>query len=168
MSAIIIQFVSNWPPELATLVLAMVPITELRVAIPVAIAVWQLSAWSAFTWAVVGNIVPVFFILWWLEPIAQWLERNSSIARRILEWLFDRTRDKFNHHYETYGLIGLAIFVAIPLPGTGAWTGALAAWLFNIPFKKAVPAIIAGVLIAGVIVTLVSAGALAGWEWLIK
>jgi len=168
MSAAIIQLVSNWPPELATLVLAMVPIIELRGAIPMAIVVWQLSALSAFTWAVVGNIIPVFFILWWLEPVAQWLEKKSSAARRALEWLFNRTRRKFNHNYETYGLIGLVIFVAIPLPGTGAWTGALAAWLFNIPFKKAVPAIVAGVIGAGIIVTLISMGALAGWEWLIK
>lgn len=168
MKEFLIQLVTAWPPELATLFLAMVPVTELRAAIPVATAVWHLTPWAAFGWAVVGNVIPVFFILWWLEPITRWLGTRSQFARRGLEWLFDRTRRKFNHDYETYGLIGLAIFVAIPLPGTGAWTGALAAWLFGIPFKKAVPAIIAGVIGAGIVVTLITAGALAGWEWLVS
>ncbi len=167
MREFLINLVSNWPPELATALLAALPVTELRASIPVAIGGWHLSWSSALAWSLVGNIIPVFFILWLLEPVAQWLKRVSPTADRLIEWLFARTRRKFNHDYETYGLIGLAIFVAIPLPGTGAWTGAMAAWLFNIPFKKAVPAIAAGIVGAGIVVTLITVGAIKGLGWLL-
>ena len=77
---------------------------------------------------------------------------------KFLNWLFERTRKKTKDKIEKYGDLALIIFVAIPLPNTGAWTGTLAAWLFGIPMKRALLNIFYGVLIAGVIVTMITSG----------
>jgi uncharacterized membrane protein len=84
--------------------------------------------------------------------------KRSKLMNRFLNWLYNRTRRKTRAKIEKYGAWALISFVAIPLPYTGAWTGALAAWLFDIPAKKAVPYIIIGILIAGIIVTAVTLG----------
>ncbi|MEJ2494639.1 MAG: small multi-drug export protein, partial [Ignavibacteriaceae bacterium] len=96
--------------------------------------------------------------LWLFPKISQWLMVKSKLMNKFLTWLFERTRKKTKDKIEKYGDLALIIFVAIPLPNTGAWTGALAAWLFGIPFKKAVPNIFYGVLIAGAVVTLITTG----------
>lgn len=150
---------SNFPPELATLLVAMIPIAELRVSLPLALGVYQLPLWSAFWWSLVGNLLPIFLVLWLLEPVSVFLRKKSKFFNRFFNWLFTRTRRKFESQAKKYGLlIALAIFVGIPLPITGAWTGAVAAFLFNIPFKKAILAIAAGVIMAGLIVASVSYG----------
>lgn len=147
------------PPELATALIAMIPIAELRAAIPVAIAAFDLPVWSAYLWAVIGNIIPAIFILLYLDPVAHWLSKRSRFFEKFFQWLFHRTREKFVNQSARYGVfIGLMLFVAIPLPVTGAWTGAAAAFLFGVPFRRALAAIITGVLIAGVIVSLMTVG----------
>jgi len=149
----------NMPPELATLLIGMIPIAELRGAIPVALVSFDLPVWSAYLWAVVGNMIPVVFLLLYLESIAQWLSKRGRIFQKFFDWLFARTRRKFSSGVQKYGLfLALTIFVAIPLPVTGAWTGAAAAFLFGMPFRRAFLAILLGVLIAGVIVTLTTIG----------
>ncbi|MFA5070327.1 MAG: small multi-drug export protein [Patescibacteria group bacterium] len=152
---------NNFPPELATLLIAMIPIAELRVALPIALGSFHLPLWSAFLWSFIGNLLPILFILWWLEPVSNFLMRKSKFFNRFFTWLFSRTRKKFESSAKRYGLlIALAVFVGIPLPLTGAWTGAIAAFLFNIPFKKALPSIAAGVIMAGIIVSLIYYGVL--------
>ncbi len=149
----------NIPPELATALIAMIPIAELRAAIPVAIAGFDLPVWSAYLWAVIGNIIPAIFIVLYLEPVANWLSRHFRFFEKFFRWLFHRTRERFTSQSARYGIfIGLMLFVAIPLPITGAWTGAAAAFLFGVPFRRAMAAIIAGVLIAGIIVSLTTVG----------
>jgi len=145
---------SNFNSYLATFLIAMIPIAELRGAIPYA---WSADIpwWKAYLIAVAGNMVPVFFILWLLEPVSRWLMEHSRLFDRFFNWLFDRTRKKLEKKYEIYAEIGLAIFVAIPLPVTGAWTGSVAAFVFDIPYRKALLWIFIGVLTAGVIVTAV-------------
>ncbi len=149
----------NVSPEVGTLLIAMIPIAELRGAIPVALVNFNLPVWSAYVWAVVGNMLPVFFLLLFLEPIARWLSARGRVFQRFFDWLFARTRRKFSAGAQKYGLfVALMVFVAIPLPVTGAWTGAAAAFLFGVPFRRAFLAILSGVLIAGVIVTLTTLG----------
>jgi len=137
---------------------ALTPIGELRASIPLGLTVFHQPVWIVFIVSVIGNIIPPVFILWLFPKIATWLMNNSELMNKFLTWLFERTRKKTQDKIEKYGNLALIIFVAIPLPNTGAWTGALAAWLFGIPFKKAIPNIFYGVLIAGVVVTIITAG----------
>jgi len=148
------------PPQIITILVGAAPISELRGAIPLAIGVYHMPAWSAFFWAVLGNIIPIIFVLWLLESISDYLSRRFIFFNRFFTWLFERTRKKHIRRFEIWGSLALVIFVAIPLPMTGGWSGAVAAFVFGIPYKKALPLICLGIVIAGVIVTLVSVGVL--------
>lgn len=167
LSQSLIQAVSGWPPELATLILAMVPVGELRVALPVAITVYKLPVWSAVFWSLIGNILPVYFLLVFFEQVSNWLRQRSPLADRFFSWLFERTRLKLQGSVEKYGVWALALFVGIPLPITGAWTGSLAAFVFGLHRGRAFFAILLGVMIAAIIVTAVTLGALASLKALL-
>jgi len=136
--------------------LAMTPVGELRVAIPVALLVYNLNWLWAYFISIIGNMVPVIFILLFLSPVSRWLSKRLSFCDKFFNWLFERTRRKSSPRMEKYGAIALITFVAIPLPFTGAWTGSIGAFLFNIPFKKAFPLILLGVLISGAIMLLLT------------
>ena len=138
--------------EIQTFLLAMTPIGELRVALPAALTIYHLSLTKAYLISVAGNLVPVIFFLLFLGPLSKWLSKNFRIFQRFFSWLFKRKREKYNSRMEKYGYPALVIFVAIPLPVTGGWTGALIAFLFGISFKRAFPLIALGIMIAGGIV----------------
>ena len=137
---------------LKTFILAMTPIGELRIALPVALTLYNMNWVLAFSISIIGNLIPVLFLLLFLGPVSKWFSDNFKICNKFFNWLFERTRKKSNSRIEKYGEIALISFVAIPLPFTGAWTGAIVAFLFDIPLKKAIPLIALGVVIAGVIV----------------
>ena len=151
---------NNFPPELATFIISMLPVSELRGAIPVAIGVYNLDPTEAYFLAVSGNIIPVIFILKYIDPVSKYLMSKSKFFNKFFTYLFEHTRKKHNGKFEKWGPLALITFVAIPLPITGGWSGALAAFVFGVPFKKALPLIFLGVLIAGVIVTGLSLGVL--------
>jgi uncharacterized membrane protein len=142
--------------ELQTFFLAMAPVGELRAAIPVALTVYRLNWFWAYFLSVIGNLVPAFFILLFFPKVADWLSRRIKIFNRFFVWLFARTQKKYQRAIEKYGPLALFIFVAVPLPGTGAWTAALIAFLFGISFKKALPMIVLGVMAAGLLVLALS------------
>lgn len=154
------EMFSSLPPELAVFLLAMLPIVELRGAIPIGILAYDLSPVVTYVWAVLGNIIPAIAILTLIGPVSNWFAKRSKFITKVLDWWFDRSHRKFINKYKKYGPIALALFVAIPLPVTGAWTGATAAWLLKINFRTALMFIIIGVLIAGLIVTALSTGAI--------
>jgi uncharacterized membrane protein len=131
------------------------PITELRGGIPLAISQGYAPA-AAFLLAILGNLLIVPVLLVGLEYGEDLLLRWRA-SRVLVQWVFARTRRK-GRRIERVGPVALVLLVAIPLPGTGAWTGAIAARLFGIPMRKALPWIGVGVLIAGIIVLLVSLG----------
>jgi uncharacterized membrane protein len=135
---------------------AMTPIGELRVSIPFGLSILKQPWYFVFVISVIGNMIPPIFILWLFPKFSAWLMRHSMLMNKFLNWLFERTRKKTHDKIEKYGDWALIIFVAIPLPNTGAWTGTLAAWLFGIPMKRALLNIFYGVLIAGVIVTIIT------------
>ncbi|MEW6662268.1 MAG: COG2426 family protein [Bacillota bacterium] len=143
------------PVGLRVALLAMLPIAELRAAIPLALA-WGMSPVEAFLIAVPANMVPALLLLLALGPITTWLQRYPLIGPLIRTFLSRAARQ--SDRVKKYGALGLAIFVAIPAPVTGAWTGSGVAFLLGIPFKFAFPAIFAGVVIAGVLVSLASLG----------
>lgn len=143
-----------------TLFIALLPIVELRGAIPWAIGVGGLHWASAYALAVLGNFLPVLPILWLLGP-AERLLRGWTPMDRFFDWLFARTRSR-SAVVQKYEALGLMLFVAIPLPVTGAWTGCVAAYLFGIRHRFAVPAILAGIMVAGIVVTLATLGVIGG------
>ena len=157
--SIFLQWFSSLPKELATLLLAMVPVTELRASIPVAILIYKLPVWKAVVFSVIGDFIPAILILYLAGPIGIWCSKRSKLCRRFFDWLFVRTRTRFIKRHAQYGALALMIFVGIPLPFTGSWTGALAAWLFAVPKRLAVPYITAGIVIAALIMTALSLGA---------
>lgn len=144
--------------ELVVLVIAALPIFELRGALPVAINLFHFPWYYALLLAVIGNLLPVPLILLFLGSISRLLSK-VGLFRRILNWLFERTRQR-SRVIERYERIGLALFVAIPLPVTGVWTGSFAAVLLGLKFRYAILSCLIGVIIAGVIVTCLS---LLGW-----
>jgi len=166
----IIGIMRNTPGELVMMLLSALPITELRASIPVAYTVmadkWCWPWWKIYLLAVAGNMMPVPFILMLLGPVSRWLSR-WKIFSRFFTWLFERSRKKVSRHMEKYEALGLAAFVAIPLPVTGAWTGSVAAFVFDIPKKLAIPSIFLGVLTAGAIITLIMNGILSGLSFLL-
>ncbi|OPL18899.1 MAG: hypothetical protein AVO35_02920 [Candidatus Aegiribacteria sp. MLS_C] len=165
MGETLLNWLSGIPGEVQMIVLSAFPLTELRGSIPIAWTVmgsqWAWPWWKIYLLALAGNLIPVPFILWFLEPVSRFL-RRWRVFDRFFEWLFDRTRRRAGDKIRKYEALGLTIFVAVPLPVTGAWTGSLAAFLFGIPKRMAIPAIAMGVAVAGILVTLVMSGALAG------
>ena len=137
---------------------AMTPIGELRASIPLGLTILHQPWFLVFVISVIGNMIPPVFILWLFPKFSSWLMSHSKLMNKFFNWLFERTRKKAHDKIEKYGDLALIIFVAIPLPNTGAWTGTLAAWLFGIPMKRALPNILYGVIIAGIIVTLITTG----------
>ena len=142
----------NLSKEMFTFFLSMLPVFELRLSIPVAMKVFQMPVVKAFLISWVGNIVPILPIIFLLEPIRKLLSKIKFIEK-FFDWLYKRTIKKSKNVIK-YGAIGLSLFVAIPLPITGAWTGSIAAIIFDIKPKYALPAIILGVTLAGIIVTI--------------
>jgi uncharacterized membrane protein len=144
---------------LKTIILAMTPIGELRASIPVALFSYGLPAWQSFVFSVLGNMIPVVFLLLLLRPVSELLSKVIFI-KKFLDWLFKKTEEKHEEKFLKFKDIALIILVAIPLPFTGVWTASLAALLFKIPFWRAFLLIFLGVLIAGVLVLLTSLGIL--------
>jgi uncharacterized membrane protein len=170
MGETLLHWLSGIPAEVQMMVLSAFPLTELRGSIPIAWTVmsgtWAWPWWKIYLLALAGNLIPVPFILWLLEPVSNFL-RRWSIFDRFFDWLFERTRRRAAESVKRYKALGLTLFVAIPLPVTGAWTGSLAAFLFGIPKRLAIPAIALGVAIAGILVTLIMSGTLAGIGFLV-
>lgn len=155
---ILVEQLTTLPEEVAILLIAAIPIAELRAAIPAGLSIFNLSWPSVLIFSVLGNILPLPFILFLLEPLSKILQKKSKWFNKFFTWLFERTRHKFYEHHAKWGDLALVIFVAIPLPMTGAWSGAIAAFLFGIPFWRALLLISLGVIIAGIIVTALSLG----------
>lgn len=141
-----------------TILMAMAPLGELRVALPYALTKLSLPFWEAYFLSVVGNMIPIIIIIYLLDPVSKFLSKHSRLFKRFFDWLFERTRKKHSHRFEVLEEIALVSFVAIPLPVTGAWSGAVAAFVFGIPPKKSLLLILLGVMIAGIVVGLLTIG----------
>ncbi len=140
---------------LKTLVTAMLPILEIRGAIPVGVAS-GLDPWLAFAIGLVGNMLPIPILILLTRRVIEWLKKHNMLVK-LTAWL-ESKGSKGAQKVQKYSFWGLFILVAIPLPGTGAWTGALVASLLDMRLKRALPAIAMGVAVAGLIVLLVTYG----------
>lgn len=150
----IVEIFKDMPKELVTIIIASLPVSELRGAIPLALITFEEPVLKVFFLAILGNIIPVAPLLLFFRPISERL-RRFRLWNKFFDWLFERTKRKAAL-IEKYEVIGLALFVAIPLPITGAWTGCIAASLFKIKFRHAFLAICTGICIAATIVTSVT------------
>jgi uncharacterized membrane protein len=146
------------PDAWVVFLISALPIVELRGSIPIGIAVFHMNPWWVFALSIVGNMLPIPFILLLLGPVSKFCMRFGW-GRRFFGWLFDRARSK-SADVEKYETLGLTVFVAIPLPATGGWTGAMVAFLMGMKFNHSMVSILLGVAIAGVIMTVLS---LLGW-----
>ena len=144
----------------ATMGVAMVPVMELRGAIPFGLAL-GLSPGLAYLVSVIGNLIPVPAVMLLIRTVFRWLSRWPWWEKRI-HWLERRAQEK-SEVVRKYSLVGLVLLVAIPLPGTGAWTGALVATLLDIRMQLALPCILLGVLIAGGVTLGVASGRMHLW-----
>lgn len=147
--------------ELLIILTAASPILELRGAIPLGLSLGESTA-KVLSLAIVGNLLPVVPLLLLLQPVSSCL-RHLRLWRRFFDWLFERTKRKAGL-IEKYEVLGLVLFVAIPLPVTGAWTGCVAATLFKIRFRYAFVAILLGISIAAIIVTTLSQLGIIVWN----
>ena len=147
---------SVWGKIIWTFLVSMVPVMELRAGLPIGITS-GLPFPVAYCTAVLGNMLPVPFIIVFIRKVFIWLRANWAWMNNVVTALEERASDK-SAVIDKYGKWGLLLFVAIPAPGTGAWTGALIAALLNMRVRQAVPVIFVGVCIAGLIMSAVTFG----------
>lgn len=139
-----------------TAMVSMIPVAELRLGIPFGVA-RGLPVWAAYLAAVVGNVLPVPFIVVYIRRIFLWMRRRLPWLNSLVDKL-ERKAHLKGQTVTKYKYLGLLLFVAIPLPGTGAWTGSLAAAFLDMPLRKALPSIFAGIVIAGFAISILTYG----------
>ena len=139
-----------------TILVSMLPVVELRGGIPFGVAA-GLPVWAAFIAAVIGNLIPVPFIIVYIRRVFQWMRRRIPKLNSLVDALEQKAHLK-GQNVTKYKYLGLIILVAIPLPGTGAWTGSLVAAFLDMRLSRAIPSIIIGVLIAGLAIGLLAHG----------
>lgn len=145
-------------PEFQVFLLSMSPVAELRGSIPVGMALFNMSWSKALFISFLGNTLAVIIVLLYLERATNYLGSQSELLARFFEWIFNYTRKRYKERFKIWKDLALISLVAIPLPFTGGWTGALCAFLFGIPHKRAILLLGIGILIAGIITTLCTLG----------
>ena len=152
----ILHWLTTTPPGefVFTMLVSMLPLAELRLGIPFGV-VRGLPYPAAITAAIIGNTIPVPFIIVYIRRIFQWMRRHMPRLNRVVDKLEAKAHLK-GEKVSRYKYLGLLIFVGIPLPGTGAWTGALVAAFLDMPLRKALPSIFLGVLLAALIMTMLT------------
>lgn len=160
-----LEFMLGWlkgiPKECVVMIVGAFPLTELRGAIPLGLY-YGMPLFKAFWLSVLGNILPIAPALFLFEPVSNKL-RKIPILARFFNWFAERTKRNANS-IQKYEALGLAIFVAVPLPMTGGWSGVVAASLFKIKFRYAFPAIVAGIIGAGIIVSALCGLGVFSWK----
>ena len=150
-------------------IIGMVPVVELRGAIPVGVFTFHLNYIESFLCSFIGNIIPVYFIVKYIRPLFDFFGRWKPF-KKIIDWSSEKANKHIaeNKRLQTAVNLGLFLFVAIPLPGTGAWVGSLIANFLELEPKKAIPPIIIGVFTAGIIVLSITAAANGGIQYLLQ
>lgn len=152
----IVQFFSSKiPNELTVFIVSLFPVLELRGGL-IAARILNMDAIKAFLFCFVGNMLPIPFILLFIRKIFDWMRHWKHMGKVIVR--MEKKAEKHRGTIEKYGVWGLLLLVAIPLPGTGGWTGALVAAIMDLRMRRALPVIALGVFIAGLIVGGISFG----------
>jgi|CXWL01.1.fsa_nt_gi uncharacterized membrane protein len=140
------------------------PITGMKITIPLFLTTHpELPLWFILSAALIGYILPAFLLLWILPRLTDWLHRHvGGKASEWINWLYKKTHAKHSESFYRWGSIALIILIAIPFPGSGVWTASLVAFLFNIPYWRAIGVITIGAVIEAVLIAALSKGVLAG------
>lgn len=146
------------PPEIVIALIAMLPVAELRVAIPIGLTVYNLPILTTLFWTITGNMIVICILLISFEHIFHWLQRRSASTHTWLNRILKKAHRKLDKDIKKYGWLALALFVAIPLPGKGSWAAALVASLLGLSKTKAFIGIFIGTMISAFIMTLVTLG----------
>ena len=154
----IVELLKSLPKEGAIILGAAIPVTEVRATVPLGIIYFKMPALNVIALSVIGNVLPVFPLLWFLNTLTERL-RKIKFWDQFFEWLFSRTRAK-SKLIADFELIGLALFIGVPFPGTGVWTGVIAAYLLGLRWIPIFFCALAGSLIACLAMWLLSAGIL--------
>lgn len=152
MHDLVISWFAGFPKELATFLIAVIPVTELRAALPLAYKVYGLSAFWAWFYSVAGTFFAMVLIVLLLDPVAKFLSKHIGFFQKFFEWLFEHTRRRANGKMEKYGEWAIFILAATPIPLLGGMTGALAAFIFGVPLRKSLPLLLFGTMVSGIIV----------------
>jgi uncharacterized membrane protein len=148
------------PPALTVFIISALPVFEIRGGVLAGLAFYKMPVDEVLFFGFLGNIASVTPLLLFLEPITKWLYGNQ-LADRLLHWLFERARRKAGI-VNRWGVLGLLLFVAIPAPGTGAWTGTIVAIVLGIHRGRAIGAIYLGIIIAALLVSVATLAGMAG------
>ena len=148
------QWFTTFPAHWAIFLISMIPITELNASIPIGLEVYKLSVPRTLAYTISGNMVPAIALLLIMPRLHEWIVRQRFIGNVVKRYL-ERAEKVFSGKYATYGSIALILFIALPGPFTGVWTASLAAFVFNIPFKKAFPLITIGATLAAIVLVLI-------------
>lgn len=152
MHDLIISWFADFPRELATFLIALIPVTELRASIPLAVKVYGLAPFWAWAYSVAGTFFAMLMIVLLLDPASKMLSKWIPVFEKFFAWLFEHTRKRANGKMEKYGEWSIFILAATPIPLLGGMTGALAAFIFGVPLKKSVPLMLFGTMVSGAIV----------------
>lgn len=160
----LLTFLQGLPPEGVVAIIAAMPLTELRASIPLAMTVFHMNAWQAFFYSILGNVVPVAFLFLCFPWVVRFAENNIPFLHHILEKHFSHLEEKHRINYQKYGMIFLIVFVAIPFPGFGVWTGIPLSILFRMKYRYSVPAVCLGLLVLGCVVLFITEGSINIWN----
>ncbi|MBD3300176.1 MAG: ligand-binding protein SH3 [Candidatus Moranbacteria bacterium] len=152
----VFELIDVLPGFVQVFLVAALPVFELRGSIPYGLFRLSMEPWSVFILSLLGNMMPVFFVLFFLNQLDDFLRKRSKKIAAFFDWLYQRTRKRGEDKLKKWGDIALITIVAIPLPMTGAWTGSILAVLLEVPIKRAARLIFVGVLIAALIVMAIS------------
>ncbi|MBN2057979.1 MAG: small multi-drug export protein [Candidatus Saganbacteria bacterium] len=154
----LVELLAGLPKGLIIFLISATPVIEVRGAVPIALLYFKLPVFPTLMLCVLGSLLPVFPLLLFLKYATDWL-RKITVFDRFFDWLFTRTRSK-SKIIQDFELVGLTLFVAIPFPGTGVWTGTIAAYLLGLPWIPTFICAAIGTVIASSIMWLVSVGAM--------
>lgn len=156
------SFYRDLSQALSVFLLAATPFGELRASIPVAVVLYKMSAFDALFWSVLGNASPILLIYGLGHAWLGYVDRHKrSVWHRWTDRVLRRTHREFKRRYDHWGLVALTIFVALPLPFSGAWIASIAAFMFGIPLRKAFPFIFVGIIAAGFLMLFLTNGTVA-------
>jgi len=166
MKDALIAWALGLPPEIATMLLSALPVTEMRVGLPVALTVFQLPAASAIFFALLGNLLPIPFLLI-LLPIAIRASERVPGVKKLTRRYFDYLKRKHTDQFEKVGAAALGAVAVLPLPGAGIWTGCILAVLFQIRPRYSVPSLVVGAAFEALIIFLITEGTLGALSFLL-
>jgi len=152
MHQLIISYFSNFPKELATFLIGAIPVTELRVSLPLAYNFYGMGAFWSWFYSVAGTFLTMVIIVLALDPISKILSKHIKLFELFFRWLFEHTRRRADKKMQKYGSWAIFLLAATPIPFVGGMTGALAAFIFNVPLKKSLPLLLVGTMVSGAIV----------------